>query len=121
MLRKLMTLLYIIRNGKVVHSGIVVGTNPIRIKSKWGQGCVWLHDKTSVPEVYKEPDGSLNVTYYRYSRVHDYEFTPSGSTKHRAVCSTCGYSEMQVHLFRNGTCIACGYVDNHFLWFHDDE
>ena len=84
-------------NGKAAHSGIVVGTNPIRIRSKWGQGCVWTHNKNTVPPAYKD-SGIVNATYYRYSRSHSYQYVDYGNDYyHKHQCSVCGYYTLEPH------------------------
>ena len=129
------------RNGVITHSGIVVGTNPIKIKSKWGKGSVWIHDKNVVPNSYKEPSGAVNATYYRYSRTHSYQYsstgssmhkkecsvchqytneshnltyTPKNNSKHRVNCPLCGYTREEVHLFLENpnVCSFCGYTSS---------
>lgn len=100
-------------NGLPAHSGIVVSTNPLRIESKWGQGCVWIHNKSSVPDTYKE-SGVVNATYYRYSRSHNYQYSQVSSTKHRALCTVCGHTFLESHYYwnNNNICSLCGYISN---------
>lgn len=110
-------------DGEIVHSGIVVGKNPIRIKSKWGSGCVWIHDKTTVPGAYKNSSGTIDATYYRYSKSHDYSYSSVSSSKHRATCTTCGYSRLDVHVFIDDTnvCTLCGYCNINKLDHNENE
>lgn len=100
-------------NGLPAHSGIVVSTNPLRIESKWGPGCVWVHNKSSVPDSYKE-SGVVNATYYRYSRSHNYQYSQVSSTKHRALCTVCGHTFLESHYYwnNNNICSLCGYISN---------
>lgn len=84
-------------NGKAAHSGVVVGTNPLRIRSKWGQGCVWIHNKTSVPNEYKD-NGTVNVKYYRYTRAHTYQDVDYGNDiYHKHQCTICDYYVLERH------------------------
>ena len=84
-------------NGVAAHSGIVVSTNPLRIKSKWGQGCVWIHNKTSVPPEYKN-FGTVNVKFYRYTRTHTYQDIDYGDdVYHKHQCTICAYYELEKH------------------------
>ena len=80
------------RNGTIMHSGIVIGINPIRIRSKWGQGCVWEHNVSSVPSSYKEVNGTVNVTYYRYGTSHNVECCEVDDDTHERICSICSYN-----------------------------
>jgi len=100
-------------NGLPAHSGIVVSTNPLRIESKWGAGCLWIHNKSSVPNSYKE-SGVVNATYYRYSRFHNYQYSQVSSTKHRALCTVCGHTFLESHYYwnNNNICSLCGYISN---------
>lgn len=84
-------------NGTAAHSGVVVGTNPLRIRSKWGQGCVWTHNKTSVPNEYKD-NGTVNVKYYRYTRAHTYQDVDYGNDiYHKHQCTICDYHVLEKH------------------------
>ena len=85
-------------NGNPAHSGIVISTNPLRIRSKWGQGCVWEHNKTTVPSEYKETSGTVNVKYYRYTRNHSLQYIDYGNeTYHKHQCSVCGNYTLEPH------------------------
>lgn len=84
-------------DGIVAHSGVVVGTNPLRISSKWGQGCVWIHNKETVPAAYKD-DGVVDVLYYRYTLSHNFKDVDYGNDiYHRHQCTICDYYELQNH------------------------
>lgn len=109
-------------DGSPAHSGIVISTNPLRIRSKWGQGCVWEHNKTSVPSGYKDTSGTVNVKYYRYTRSHNYQNNNyENSSNHKHQCSICGYYYLQAHSFEytdygsnvkhKCKCSSCGYDD----------
>lgn len=90
------------------HSGIVISTNPIRVRSKWGACCVWIHSKDDVLREYKY-NNSTKVRYYRYSRTHNYQYSQYTSNKHKASCP-CGKTFYEKHEFLNSnTCQLCGY------------
>lgn len=110
------------KNGNIVHSGIIVGTNPIRVESKWSQGCVWTHNKGTVPSNYME-SGVVNVEYYRYTREHELTYTRYNSIKHRATCTVCGYTTLEPHFYMldPDICDFCGYTCRGGLHISDCE
>jgi len=93
------------------HSGVVVSTNPIRVRSKWGPGCLWVHLRDDVPDDYKYND-SVEVRYYRYSMTHNSlsQYTYISAAKHRARCA-CGKYITEPHTFmpNSNICEFCGY------------
>lgn len=106
------------------HSGIVIGTNPIRVESKWGMCCVWTHNKNTVPVEYTFlQSGVVYVKYYRYTTEHNFTYQNYNSIKHRATCTVCGYSRLEAHYYMldPDVCDFCGYVYHGGMFSYDGE
>ena len=93
-----------------LHSGYIYSKSgsQITICSKWGQGCVSLHEINNVPEDYcdytTEGDPFVHCIFYRY---HDFAARYTGNNYH---------SKGMHYLEYIDTCAVCGLTQGSAFW-----
>lgn len=84
-----------------LHSGYIYTNedSQITVCSKWGQGCVALHEISNVPLDYRDTASSVICFFYRY---HDFEYSYTGNNYHfdnkhyyeyKDKCSLCSLTQ----------------------------
>lgn len=101
---------YMRADGFPLHSGVVtsIGSSgdleDLMIKSKWGQGGVYIHNIASVPLEYQVVYGSGYVACGAF-RYHNYESIYTGNHYHQgkmhyfeyaSSCAVCGVSDVVI-------------------------
>ncbi len=78
------TIVYYDGSGNAIHSGIITAVTSdgvLTIKSKWGQGGIYVHSVNAVPSSYR-PQGS-STTRTKIYRYHDYKYQYTGQNYHQ--------------------------------------
>ena len=97
-------IVYVTEDNFALHSGVVSSVDSsgnIMIKSKWGQGGVYLHGILNVPIEYLIIQGSSVMAKCYLFRYHNYESVYTGNNYHKGKthyfeytnrCAVCGVS-----------------------------
>ncbi|MBR6740668.1 MAG: hypothetical protein IKM04_06355 [Clostridia bacterium] len=81
---------YFSASGSDLHSGVVtsVSDGNVTVRSKWGEGGLYIHDLEEVPDEYA-PTGYY-VKYYSYPTLHRYDgWVFHNEENHQKACSLC--------------------------------
>ena len=77
-------IVYYDSSGNAIHSGIITAVTSdgvLTVKSKWGQGGIYVHSVNAVPSSYR-PQGS-STTRTKIYRYHDYKYQYTGQNYHQ--------------------------------------